>query len=278
MPLAASVTKFFLALIRRIHRRRPAPDSDALSAPDPLPTDRINIREAQKVAQQPNCPLLCLPPELRELVYDTVLGGRLVDMELVPEPELGRLRFRTVCYPLSEEANTPALMDVPTNGIPVAFLLSCRQVYLEALPTLHQRNRFYFRIQHFKIAVLCGFGPHWLPEIRNLYLLHIGGIHRTVWNSVFPLLAQTSLDCLTIEFDPQSWLGVNIRARSLNFATQWRRGLRGVRGLRHLEILFREGTPDSTLYGPPPPRETIETWVENLYSAERADRGGWGGR
>ncbi|KAJ7147618.1 hypothetical protein C8R43DRAFT_1010142 [Mycena crocata] len=239
-----------------------------LPYPNPLPTDRIDIGRDQPLLEQPpTCHLLRLPPELRCLIFEMAVGNRLVHLELVENKRLRQLMIRTACYaPLGPQTPNPLL--VPAEMIPVGLLLACRQVYLEVLPILHQRNTFYFYLEDFRPAIQCGLGQYCLPDIRRVYLFHSypDGPWARPWEPAFLTLQKMPrLDTLALEFEILEWTDVHPRTFSIDNA--WCRNLLETRGLRSLDIFFRGGNPVDN----PDHRETVERTLRELMVGPEAD-------
>jgi len=184
----------FFVLWTLVFPEKPPPHAHRFRHPPPLPTARIDIcqRPGALAEQPPNCHLLKLPLELRRCIYEYAVGGRVIRLRL-------RVPFGRTDYPhqevfatyhfdsddLNGTANKPG---EPAAGIPLALLLSCRQVYLEALPILHGRNIFHFPVSDFTSIFLAALGEFTLPDIRNVYLNHSHPV--PYWPGVFELLVR----------------------------------------------------------------------------------------
>ncbi|KAJ6606078.1 hypothetical protein DFH09DRAFT_1119240 [Mycena vulgaris] len=186
-----------------------------------------------------------LPLELRQHIYELAMTGRVISLRLVEvqtdaEPP-GRLEVRSACYePLDPEADGPNRLDVPADAIPTGLLLSCRQVYLEALPILHQGNTFHFHALELEDVVLAALGRYCLPDIRSVYLVH-SSCGPLPWSVVFGLLHKMRLDTLVFEFGKPKNLRFDIRTPVL--LESWPRDLLAIRTLRRFEIFFTNGEP-----------------------------------
>jgi len=251
-------------------RRRRHGCAFVLPYPSPIPTDRIDIGQKQPLMEQPpTCLLLHLPPELRHLIFEMAVGNRLVHLQMVPNERVDELMVRATFYMPSEAPDTPNPMLVPAERIPVAILLSCRQVYLEALPIMHQRNTFHFSLEDFQPAVQYGLGQYCLPDIRSVYLYHSYPERPLTrrWDPAFLTLQQMRLDALTLEFEILEWTELHPRTFSVNNA--WCRNLLAIRDLRTLDIFFRHGNPADC----PMHRETIkQTLGELMIGAEAEEK------
>ncbi|KAJ7308569.1 hypothetical protein DFH08DRAFT_490302 [Mycena albidolilacea] len=219
-----------------------------LSYPTPLPVDRIDICRNGPILEQPTCRLLQLPPELRHLIFEIALANRLVHIQLVPSAQFDRYILRTTCYPAEwlSAPNDPGIVD-PPDDIPVALLLACRAVYVEALPIMHHQNTYYFNLRDLPDILQCSLGQYCLPEIRKLYI-HQDFSFRVptvgLWDSVFETLQHMCLEVLTLEFTVDS---AQVHREGFPVDNAWRLGLLAIRHLRTLNIFFQTLGPDSPL-------------------------------
>ncbi|KAJ7114127.1 hypothetical protein C8R44DRAFT_984662 [Mycena epipterygia] len=239
-----------------------------LPYPSPLSTIRIDIGRDQPPIEQPRtCHLLHLPAELRDLILEMAVGNRLVHLDMVPNQEIDALIMQSTCYAPSEEPDTPNPLLIAADKIPVALLLSCRQVYLEALPIMHQRNTFYFYLKDFQSTIQCSLGEYCLPNIR----LHDRGVQTIMpWEHAFLTLQQMRLTALTLEFSRGlHWTKLQPNIFSVDNACHWCRSLLAIRGLRNLDIFSRYRNP----YGPGHPmyRETVIQTLHELMIGLEAD-------
>ncbi|KAJ7159082.1 hypothetical protein C8R43DRAFT_1178993 [Mycena crocata] len=170
--------------------------------PRPLPKKRIDIRRRRPIAQFQSCHLLRLPPELRQKIWTLALGGYTIALR----PTHGKRS--------SIQSSSSALEDFPgemellfsskasttlAQRIPVALLRTCRQIYQEGQPTLHQCNTFYFMVEEFPAVLLAGLGRYSLPDIRRIHIVDISGYYSPAapsWEVAFPLLRTMRLDHL----------------------------------------------------------------------------------
>jgi hypothetical protein len=243
---------YFLCAIMLYCGRRMLP-----SLAQQLPTHRIDIGRRPLKTQRPSCHLLSLPPELRQYIYELALGGRVICLTRVGLPyhsaSLRRhvYKLNSACYvPLLDAESGPNKLDVPADGISTGLLFSCRQVYLEALPILRQRNTFYLQV--YSLAdVLASLGYYCLPDIRSVYLHHIfddrASFHGRFWDVTLPLLQRMRLDSLVFEFEKYSShldSGSEPELASVLY-TEWGRGVLGIRNLRRLAIFL---TPNPPVY------------------------------
>ncbi|KAF8209305.1 hypothetical protein K438DRAFT_1810816 [Mycena galopus ATCC 62051] len=238
-------------LSERRFRRREA----ARPPPPPLPAARIDIWQRPWTEQSQSSRLLSLPLELRRCIYDHALGGRLVKLHIAASKYHKHYVIFSTCYEPVEDPDRilRLLIQPPADAIPVALLLSCRQIYLEALPILHQRNTFYFLAHEFHTAVVAALGRYCLPNLRSVYLRHDSGItalgssrpihqYDSQWPAMFALLRQMRLESLVFELDPDVAIdAAEPYPHCTVLDTAWARGLLSVRGLRRFTLLFARG-------------------------------------
>ncbi|KAJ6567092.1 hypothetical protein B0H19DRAFT_1374410 [Mycena capillaripes] len=213
--------------------------------PPPLPSTRVDISERPLSQQPAECTLLRLPPELREYIYEHALGGRLISL-FASRAHRGHNIVRSTYYELPDDLYSGLIRIAlaPTDRIFIALLLSCRQVYLEALPIMHRRNTFHFLVHEFEVIVLSALGGYCLADIQSVYLSHN---YRTMyvppWATVFPLLHRMRLRDLTFEFDFRRLEWTEITPQRDVFNTAWGRSVLGVRNLRAFGLFFKNGDP-----------------------------------
>ncbi|KAJ7119081.1 hypothetical protein C8R44DRAFT_878590 [Mycena epipterygia] len=207
----------------------------------PLPTNRIDIGQ-QPLAEQPaNCRLLLLPLEVRQCIYDAALGGRVICLKLVAS-RVHASRIQSTYYAAVEGG--PNTLDVPADAIPITLLLSCRQVYLEALPILHRSNVFHFTVHEFQAVVLAALGRHCLPDIHSVYLCHSYRRNDvTKWAAVFELLQQMRLDSLAFEFEVGNLKWTELDPGRSLLDSAWGSRVVHIRNLRWFEFFFKDGNP-----------------------------------
>ncbi|KAJ7765696.1 hypothetical protein B0H16DRAFT_1524040 [Mycena metata] len=208
-------------------------------------TGRLDIRRRSPIDQPMNCTLLRLPAELRRCIYEHALGGHIIFIKLNhnwPRSEFlthKHYLVRTRYYDHDRTHNLhdgPPKLGFPVEGINTSLFLSCRQVYLEALPILYGSNTFYFLAHQVEDIVMPALGHHYLSEIRSVYLFEAGVVRS--WFSVFSLLQQMRLTALAmcIRFE-----GIERgEGRDDPLHTFWGRGILGIRNLATFELLFRK--------------------------------------
>ncbi|KAJ7184622.1 hypothetical protein C8R46DRAFT_1064657 [Mycena filopes] len=174
----------------------------------PLPKTRIDIRQLPMVVQPDTCYLLQLPLELRQRIYEDLLGGRLIRIELLPG------EFEGVPASILPSYYTPD-DDLARGAVPIdrrvlaadfispQLLRSCRQVYIEALPVLHQRNTFHLPADHLATVVDGALGSYCLPDIRSVYLECNIYPQDGPPDTVVPLLRRMGLRRLAFEMNLQ---------------------------------------------------------------------------
>ncbi|KAJ7262026.1 hypothetical protein C8J57DRAFT_1719610 [Mycena rebaudengoi] len=220
---------------RRHHTAARPPPPPRPRDPPPLPTRRIDIRQKRVATQARKCYILNLPAELRQLIFEMVLGRRLVEIELVPNKQKNRFKIRAICHQFEahRSAKSPNYSDNPSGTLPVALLRTCRQIYLEGLPRMHQSNTFYFTLGDFAPAILGGLGLYCLPDIRMIHICL--GFHYEddlLWDNTCRLLGKARLDSLILEFH-------RVDEKIVNTSSRWCRSLLRIRGLRSLSLVFR---------------------------------------
>ncbi|KAJ6567095.1 hypothetical protein B0H19DRAFT_718759 [Mycena capillaripes] len=229
-----------------ISRRRP-PAKNPPTYPPPLPSVRLDIRKCPPSQQPAECTLLHLPLELRQCIYEQALGGRLISLKLVASRTHGHTIVRSTYYKLPDDLHSASILvgsSPAADRISTALLLSCRQVYLEALPIMHRRNTFHFLAHELEIIVLSALGGYCLSNIRSVCLRHhYRTMNAAPWAMVFQLLHQMQLRELAFEFDFQllEWSEITPQRDVLN--TDWGRRVLGMRNLREFGLFFTNGDP-----------------------------------
>ncbi|KAJ7819060.1 hypothetical protein B0H14DRAFT_2837557 [Mycena olivaceomarginata] len=215
--------------------------------PLPLPSTRLPIYERPLPQQQTDCPFLHLPPELRQCIYDEVLGGRFIAVGLVASRTLGHCIVHSAYYELPSPDEPVSLRGLlRTDSINTTLLLSCRQVYLEALPTIHRYNTFGIHVCQLETVIASGWGAHCLPDICSLHLYHdYRSTPAPPWSAVFQLLRQMRLNKLVFEFAFQLLEWSELSPQRDVFNTAWGRGVLSMKGLglRTFRLYFTAGDP-----------------------------------
>ncbi|KAJ7455798.1 hypothetical protein FB451DRAFT_1184092 [Mycena latifolia] len=241
------------------------------SNPPHLPKSRIDIRRTPPKEQPLNCHLLNLPAELRICIYEFAVGGRMISLMLATTRS--RTKYNTIsrCYELADGLNT---QYIRADGIPIALLLSCRQVYLEALPILHQRNTFHFQVREFEAIVLAALGRYCLPDIRSVCLCQAPNAmfpsgNVSGWGYTFPLLQQMGLHFLALEFALDSEQRYMTPWELLD--SEWNYNVASIRNLRRFELFFTRGLSHKILPGHPGTRTDIIQRLRDLMIGPGAD-------
>ncbi|KAJ7262108.1 hypothetical protein C8J57DRAFT_462199 [Mycena rebaudengoi] len=226
------------------HRNRRAPRFTRLPYPPPLPTRRIDIHGKEIKPQPRSCHLLSLPTELRQLIFELVLGHRIVALRLVPNKSRSRLQVHAAFYRVVKglPPSHPEFTQHPDDKIPVAFLRVCRQVYLEGTESMHRSNTYYSDFYDFQNIILGGLGLHCLTHIRRVHMA-VDYSHRDGerWYAVCQLLRQAGLEHLALEFANADLYYDPSASDSLN--EDWCSSLLEIRGLRTLDIRFHSQLP-----------------------------------
>ncbi|KAJ7262107.1 hypothetical protein C8J57DRAFT_1719660 [Mycena rebaudengoi] len=228
-----------------------APRRITLRDPRPLPTRRIDIRRKKMKPQPRSCHLLSLPTELRQLIFELVLGHRIVALALTDFYSYSRRRLQVHAtfhrviaeLPSYDLPGLPA--QHPDDKIPIAFLRVCRQVYLEGTESMHRSNTYYSDYYTFQCFILSGLGLHCLPHIRRVRLELNRRRDGERWYSVCQLLKQAGIEHLMLEFtyadvyyDPSAYNSLNEDLCSC---------LLEIRGLRTLDITVKYKSPNRDL-------------------------------
>ena len=218
--------------------------------PSPLPSTRLNISQS---ALLPQCPegqassLLSLPLELRRLIYDLAVGGHILTLQQV-----------------GKKISIPPTVTAPYQGIPadhfirpivtredrtffpaLPLLLTCRQIYCEAIGTLYGNNTFrlYSPLILVYLNDLC-LRPQHLQAIRHLtfewvYMtdpMHFHGDSQkpydwSTWERFWHIIAHSmNLDSLVAQID---YLEPNPAA---NVEGDWVKPILEVKGIRKARV------------------------------------------
>ncbi|KAJ7154221.1 hypothetical protein C8R46DRAFT_1119060 [Mycena filopes] len=202
---------------------------------------RLDVRRRPPLDQL-NCALLRLPAELRRCIYEHALGGHIIFVELnhtwPPSDFLTHPHYpvRTRYYEHDRRRNLrdgPSKLGFPVEGINTALFLSCRQVYLEALPILYGSNTLYLLAHQVATIVRSALVSSYLSEIRSVHLFEIGRVHS--WPDVSLQLQKMRLTTLSLTLESmyiQTKGGVDLAV------TPWAHGILAIRNLRVFELTF----------------------------------------
>ncbi|KAJ6578124.1 hypothetical protein B0H19DRAFT_1062661 [Mycena capillaripes] len=260
-------------------KRRKTPKIPPIGNLTPLSTNRIEIRHPPAASQPQSRHLLKLPLELRECIYEHALGGRLITIQIIESPrkEFSVIRSRFYLPPDGDGLAHSPTKDLPAErGIPTPLLLSCRQIYSEALPILHGHNTFHFWTNHLEPVIRCGLGYHTLLFIRSVYIFHPGSIFQYgPWTGVFTILHHMSgLESVAFKFAAsveQFTVEPERDPFSAVLDSGWGRCVLGLRNLRRFELWFtpspRVASPEYLMYK----REFVER-LQQLMTAGRDER------
>ncbi|KAJ6554168.1 hypothetical protein B0H19DRAFT_1235603 [Mycena capillaripes] len=177
-----------------------------LRHPPPLRKKGVDISGKRLAKQSQGCTLLLkLPLEMRECIYEAVLSGRWISMKLSTIYQPIDDSDEPHSFPVDDEwARRKPELPPLGERIPIALLLTCRRVYLEALPIMHRRNTFYFQANQFAPIVLSSLGRYCLSNIRSISIVHYVDIpHENnipPWESVFALIREMRLESLEFGF------------------------------------------------------------------------------
>lgn len=161
--------------------------------------------------EQSQCGFLSkLPLDVRMLIYDLVLGGSTIHVSAgdnhsriyhficrVPD-RITQSQIHGQCLQLTNQRPSSA----PRENYPEAtgllpLLVTCRQIYSEAISTLYSSNRFEFTQIHTAFRFLARMIPQpRLPAIRHLVLKmavprhpHLNSRTKRDWNDLFRLFS-----------------------------------------------------------------------------------------
>ncbi|KAJ7303766.1 hypothetical protein DFH08DRAFT_903459 [Mycena albidolilacea] len=211
--------------------------------PDPLPfpTPRIDIQHLPVKEQPQSCYLLSkLPLELRQCIFEQVLGGRLIDLLVVDAASKGWRMVWSRCYVLVDNlahARTRNIPPATADQLSPALLRSCRQIYAEALPILHQRNTFSFCASHLEMLVRYGLGEYCLPDIRSVYVYELRPSSASGWKDVFVVLHRMGLERVAFELKAEP----EMEELDPRIEYSWARRVLKLRNLRRLELWLYYG-------------------------------------
>jgi hypothetical protein len=173
--------------------------------------------------------------ELRQCIFEQVLGGRLIDLHVVDAAWKCRRMVRSECCILVDNlahARTRPRDIAPAvaSKLSPALLHSCRQIYTEALPILHQRNTFSFCASQLEVLVRYGLGEYCLPDIRSVYVYEYGP--SSEWRDVFVLLQRMGLERVAFELKAKP----EMEKLDPRIDYSWARRVLKLRNLRRLEL------------------------------------------
>ncbi|KAF7313358.1 hypothetical protein HMN09_00491500 [Mycena chlorophos] len=202
--------------------------------PPPLPTKRVDISKTPPATPAKDCHILNLPQELRLMILEDLLGGRI--MELWPVANGSK-----PCRISSAGLTTNSDGSLARTKYPgIAILKTCRQLYLEGLPIWHRKNTYYFDMSDFPQLFLAALGLYCISNIRHLYLVvssdslrYDGDPERAVG-----LLHMMQLETLHINFELLFRFDEVVKFMALD--GDWAPGILAIRGLRAFEVRLPE--------------------------------------
>ncbi|KAJ6500840.1 hypothetical protein C8R45DRAFT_979313 [Mycena sanguinolenta] len=224
---------------RKRRRNHPPVPPRFLPDPPPLPSPRIDIRMLPVAEHPESCYFFKLPLELRKRIYEQVFVGRIITLQVAAGwQNQNHSVIRSHCYlPSDDLAHGPTRGILPAKRISVALLRSCRQVYSEALPMLHQRNTWHIWASQLEPVVRCGLGEYSLPDIHSVYIYYPSDVH--AWpckefnKAVFAMLRRMNLRRVAFELEQEPEIELDFRD-----VDSWGRCLLGLANLERFELWF----------------------------------------
>ncbi|KAL8945854.1 MAG: hypothetical protein Q9222_007664 [Ikaeria aurantiellina] len=170
-------------------------------SPSALPSRRKNLSQLSlPPVEERRSPLLRLPLEIRLLIYEYSIGGYLLELAHIPKHVV--LRKRLSMRPVSVRGGTMAkqFVDREKSYHHLSLVLTCRQLYREAIDTLYSCNTFEVRDPQVwaNFTTRC-LPPQRLNAIRSLELswgLPSPSFYDPRYDDCYDL--QAWLDCWTI--------------------------------------------------------------------------------
>ncbi|KAJ6482601.1 hypothetical protein C8R45DRAFT_932210 [Mycena sanguinolenta] len=180
------------------------------------------------------------------------MGGRWIVMKVVEPVSIpgkqGQSVVRSTCYVNAEKQEDIFAEDMDGPAvearITITLLLTCRQVYIEALPILHQRNTFCFPAEHFGVLFFSPLGRSCLQSIRHLslYVPYQDGhsYHFDTpwtWKTVFPILKEIHIQSLELGFGNNTVAGSGpFKDSDAVLRTVWGHSVLEIRGPSHFQL------------------------------------------
>jgi hypothetical protein len=199
--------------------RRPRTLTMATTCPQDSLWHRLQVLAAltseQKCDHQPESGFLSrLPLDVRMIIYDLILGGSTIHVSAgnnhsriyhficqVPD-RITQSQIHGQCHQLSVQRppSNPREQNLQATGL-LPLLVTCRQVYSEAIHTLYSSNAFEFTQIHTAFRFLTRMIPQpRLPAIRHFVLKmaiprhpHLNGRTKRDWNDLFKLFSSEML-------------------------------------------------------------------------------------
>lgn len=202
-----------------------------------------------------------LPLEIRLQIYEYVLGGNLIHLIQIPR-RIAHVRCRASrvpdhlreCRPASRIPNHPWLRSVSSANL--AFLKTCRQIYMEAISILYTTNTFdinqlstflFFSKSILSDRLRCITSLHLRWNLGSNFVHYGPKKNYQDWNSFWELLA-TQMPGLR-------HLRISLSCRSsmipvpLSIAEPWVAPMCQVRRLRSVEIEIDEDLDEESVGG-----------------------------
>lgn len=244
--------------------------------PSPLPPSRKNLSQTSLILHpQPSCPLFTtLPPEIRQRIYDYVLGGGIIHLTHISksmkctyldstERQINDEEPPTGKFPLQMPANLDWEDErnrIPKGGqfssLSISLLQTCHAIYAEATPILYKSNNFSMAsplvLRYLKDYTL---RPQRLAEIRHLQLvpwvyfddpeLHLKRGHepydKETWLNFWAIVAE--MDLMSLGLLVEYWG----KEEDCTLDADWIQPLLKVKGLKSvgIQLQFRASAWDT---------------------------------
>ncbi|KAL8855856.1 MAG: hypothetical protein Q9178_007517 [Gyalolechia marmorata] len=138
--------------------------------PSQLPQRKRNLSELSLVSStNATAPFLRLPPELRLVIYDLVMGNKRFKLAHVPKHIVLQTRLEQEVVQVRSGAMFKRVLNWNKQLYHLSLPLTCRQIYRESIDLLYSSNTFAFDDPHvlMNLATFC-LPPQRLHAIRNL--------------------------------------------------------------------------------------------------------------
>nr|GAT47741.1 predicted protein [Mycena chlorophos] len=200
-----------------------------------VPTTRIDIAATPLATPPDNCRLLQLPTELRLLILELVLAHHTVQLWLKPMKHASESGPDLWC--VRSTVSSPDV-EPDAESLESSITQTCRQLYLEGMPLVFQKNTLEFDIRYFVRIISEGVGLHWVADFRHLVLRCTPPSDDKTWLNIFKLLHAMKLESLVIDCE----VIYNVGSLVLTLApdSRWGRRLLAIRGLQYFSIKLPE--------------------------------------
>ena len=138
--------------------------------PSRLPQRKRNLSKLSMVSStNATAPFLRLPPELRLVIYELVMGNNRFKLTHFPKHVVLQTRLELECVPVRNGIMARRVLDWNKQLYHLSLPLTCRQIYRESIDLLYSSNTFAFNDPHVlvNLATFC-LPPQRLHAIRNL--------------------------------------------------------------------------------------------------------------